>query len=144
MQKFPHFYTVKAAAETQGAVAMETEEGATLQCFPPSQFGGEPGRQSPESLLAEAVASCFILTFRAVASASGLAWSSLQCQAIGKLDKVDGRLAFTEFALSANLKIAAEADQELARKLLAKAEGGCLVSASLACPVLLNEMAVTW
>ena len=65
-------------------------------------------------------------------------------QAVGKLDRVNGRLAFAEFTLSAHLKIAAEGDQDLARKLLEKAEGGCLVSASLACPVKLTEKDVSW
>lgn len=138
MQELPHFYAVTATSEQTGGVSVETEEGASLQCFAPSHFGGEKGTQSPEYLLSEAVASCFILSFRAIAKASKLAWLNLNCNAVGKLEKVDKKLAFTEFKLSAKLQIPEGANEELAYKLLKKSEETCLITNSLSCEVSLD------
>ena len=138
MQDLPHQYTVTASATPGTPVSLATEEGAELHCSPPSRFGGQAGVQSPEYLLAEALAGCFILSFSVVARASKLDWRDIRCRAVGTLDKVEGKLAFAEFSLDATLEIDVEADRELARKLLDKAERTCLISASLRCPVRLR------
>jgi len=138
MTEFPHGYLVRARAEAVGPVQLETEEGLRVDCFAPRQFGGEAGEQSPEYLLTEAVAGCFVLTFRAIAQASRLAWQSLSCTAVGQLDKVDGKLKFTGFSVDARLQISDIAIEQRARALLAKAEQNCLITASLNCPVVLE------
>ena len=45
----------------------------------PPQFGGPPGRWSPETLLVAAVADCYILSFRAIAKATKLPWDAIEC-----------------------------------------------------------------
>ena len=45
-----------------------------LETAPPPEFDGPGGLWSPENLLCAAVADCFILTFRAIASFSRLSW----------------------------------------------------------------------
>ena len=110
-----------------------------MECFPPSHFGGEKGTQSPEYLLSEAVASCYILSFRAVSAASKLPWVNLRCEATGKLDKIERKLVFTEYKLSVRLQVETGVNQKLAQSLLKKAEQTCLVSNSLSCPVLLES-----
>ena len=76
MQKLPHTYTASAQGGGEGGLRVETEEGFQFECFPPSHFGGPEGVQSPEYLLSEAMASCLVLTFRAIAKASGLDWET--------------------------------------------------------------------
>ena len=143
MQELPHFYTVNASSEPAGAVAVTTEEGAALTCFPPSHFGGEKGTQSPEYLLSEAVASCFILSFRAIAKASKLEWTGLTCDATGTLDKKDRNLVFTEFTVTARLQVPGGVSEEKALRLLEKAEQSCLITNSLCCPVSLRASVET-
>ncbi|MCK9503338.1 MAG: OsmC family protein [Porticoccaceae bacterium] len=138
METLPHNYRVTAKAGLQGAVALLTEEGAELACAAPVTFGGEPGGQSPEYLIAEAVAGCFILTFRAIAAASKLSWQSLDCEVVGTLDKVERKLRFSGFTVAAVLTITVPDDKEKALSLLTKAEQNCLISNSLSCPVHLQ------
>jgi len=82
-------------------------------------------------LLCAAVADCFVLSFRAVARASKLEWTSLDASVEAKLDRVDGRTFFTEFVVHATLRVPTGTDQDRATRLMEKAEHVCLVSNSL-------------
>jgi organic hydroperoxide reductase OsmC/OhrA len=97
----------------------------------PPEFGGPPGYWSPETLLAAAVADCFILSFRAVARASKLEWKSVSAEVDAVLDRVEGVAHFTRFTTRARLVIPAGGDADRARVLMEKAEKICLVSNSL-------------
>ncbi|MGH9775638.1 MAG: OsmC family protein [Candidatus Acidiferrales bacterium] len=101
----------------------------------PPEFKGESGRWTPEHFLVAAVASCFVVTFHAIAEMSKLDFLSLQLAVEGKLGKPEGKLRFTEIVLSPVLTIYTEHDRERAARLLEKAEQGCLIARSLACPV---------
>jgi organic hydroperoxide reductase OsmC/OhrA len=103
----------------------------TLQTAPPAEFDGPGDRWSPETLLCAAVADCFVLSFRAVARASKLDWTGLECKVEAKLDRVDGRTFFTELTVHASLNVPAGTDPARATKLLEKAEHVCLITNSL-------------
>ena len=89
-------------------------------------------------MLVGAVADCFILTFRAIASASKLSWLSLDCDVTGTLDRVDRVMQFTHFDLTAHLVVPAGVNAEAARHALEKAERNCLISSSLKAAVALD------
>lgn len=138
MQALPHHYRVDTSARPEGLLDNKSDEGASLNCAAPLPFGGPGGEWSPEHLLTAAVSSCFILTFRAIASASKLAWQELSCQVEGTLDKVERKMQFTGFTINASLLLDDEADRERAITALQKAEANCLVSNSLNCPIHLH------
>jgi organic hydroperoxide reductase OsmC/OhrA len=138
MEQLPHIYNVTARSAVSGMIQCGTDEGARLESGPPVQFGGEPGYWSPEHLLTLSVASCFILTFRAVAAASKLSWLDIDCDVAGTLDKADRKMLFTGFTLRVSLEIAAGADIDKALGALEKAEQNCLVTNSLNCPIKLE------
>lgn len=131
MQQLPHHYSVSAAAEAEGEVTLESGGLPSLRTAPPPQFGGPGDRWSPETLLMAAVAGCFILTFRAIAAASKLPWSSLKCEVEGTLDRVERVMQFTEILVRASLRVPADTDQARAQRLMERAEQTCLVTQSL-------------
>ena len=131
MHPFPHLYSVQAAATPVGAVTLSAVGLTPLPSNGPKEFDGPGDLWSPETLLTAALADCFVLSFRAVATASKFEWLSLQCGATGTLDRIERISQFTEFTLHAKLTVAAGADLERARKLLEKSEQVCLISASL-------------
>lgn len=134
MQQLPHHYHVHARAAETGTVSLAAHGVPTLETAPPAEFGGPGDRWSPETLLVGAVADCFILTFRAVARASGIEWRSLECEVEGVLDRVERRTSFTEFRVKARLAVPEGVDLEKAQRALEKAEQGCLVTNSLRAP----------
>jgi organic hydroperoxide reductase OsmC/OhrA len=131
MQDYPHIYKAGAGGGPGGEVTVTSPRLSAFPSTSPPEFGGPEGNWSPETLLIASVADCFVLTFRAVARASRFDWHELQCEAEGKLQKVERQLRFTDFYLRARLKVPAGARIELAEKLLQKAEAGCLITNSL-------------
>jgi len=135
MQAFPHHYTVAANGSGTGDVELKAGGLPTLRSAPPIQFDGPGDRWSPETLLVAAVGDCVILTFRAVARASGFAWTSLECDVTGTLDRIERTTRFVAFEVRARLRVPAGTDPDRARHLLEKAERGCLISNSLNGPI---------
>ena len=132
MEPYPHHYRVEATVEADGPVTITAHGLPPLVSAPPVPFGGPGDRWSPEELLVAAVADCFLLTFRAIARASRLTWRRLACRAEGVLDRAGGVTRFTQIHLHARLVVPSGEDLDRARRLLEKAERGCLVSRSLA------------
>ena len=131
MQTLPHRYAVTASGVFEGDVDLATPRVTHLRSASPAEFDGPGNRWSPETLLVGAVGDCFILTFRAVARASKLPWTSLHCDVTGTLDRIERVTQFTRFDIHARLEVPVGIDPDLARRLLDKAEHGCLVSRSL-------------
>jgi len=138
MQALPHRYHVKGSGRVTGDVELTSERLTVLHSSSPAEFGGPGDRWSPETLLVGAVADCFILTFRAIAKASGLSWISLDCDVTGTLDRVDRVTQFTRFDMTARLGIPSGQDTDRARHALEKAERNCLISSSLKASIALD------
>ena len=103
----------------------------TVQVAAPREFGGPGDRWSPETLLVGAIGDCLILTFRGVAAASRLPWTSLRCRVTGTLDRIDRATQFTDFDIEACLELPSGVDVGRARLLLEKAEQNCLIARSV-------------
>ena len=131
MHPYPHVYTATASGGPEGSVAVGSQGLPAIASAPPPEFDGPGGVWSPETLLCASVADCFVLSFRALARASGLGWSELACRVEGVLERVDGVAQFARFNTFASLTVATESDVSKARRLLAKAEHVCLISNSL-------------
>lgn len=131
MQDFPHHYAVTAAGTPDGDVHLSAMALPSLRSAPPLEFDGPGTRWSPETLLVGVVGDCLILTFRAMARASKLAWISLECQVRGTLDRSAQTTLFTGFDVHALLTVPPTSDPERARRVLEKAERGCLITNSL-------------
>jgi peroxiredoxin-like protein len=133
MQQLPHTYSVTAAGAAAGDIALSSGGLPQIVTAPPPQFGGPGTRWSPEDLLISALASCFILTFRALARTSRLEWTHLKCDVEGTLDRIDGAMQFTHVVTRASLTVPGEADTLLCERVMQRADRNCLISNSLRC-----------
>ncbi len=131
MQKLPHHYAVTATAAETGEVGLASAGLPAMASWPPAEFDGPGDQWSPETLLTASLASCYILTFRAVARASHVSWRAVECGVTGTLDRVDGATRFTHFQLAVTLTIPAGSDESAARRAAERVDKNCLVSASL-------------
>ncbi len=131
MQDLPHHYVVSASATAEQSVTLSSRGLDDLSTAGPAEFGGPGDLWSPETLLVGAVADCFVLSFRAIARAAKLEWISLDCEAVGMLDKVERVTQFTRFDVTAELSIPAGTDESKAHRLLEKAEKHCLITNSM-------------
>ncbi len=131
MQKLPHVYKATAKTEVTSHLELSVDNLPSLEVAPPIGFNGPGDIWSPEDLLMASIASCTILSFKAIARASKLDWSSLECVSEGVLDRVENKTQFTKITTKAILTIPADGNKEKAIKLLHKAEETCLISNSL-------------
>jgi len=138
MQGFPHHYLVNASGGTEGNVVVSGEGLPDLDTQGPPQFGGPEGIWSPETMLVGAVANCFILSFRAIARASKFAWTALQVDVDGILDRPERATYFTGFNIHAVLDVPEDVNVQMAERLLEKAEKICLITASLKSEIALT------
>ena len=122
MQDFPHHYHVAATANAEGNVELTSPGLVSLESAAPAEFGGPGDQWSPETLLAAAVADCYILSFRAVARASKFDWISLECKVDAVLDKVEKVTQFTEIHEEVVLEVPEGTDERKAMRLLERAE----------------------
>lgn len=131
MQALPHQYQVKATGKPDQNLDVSVANIPDLVVAPPAQFGGPGNEWSPEDLFMASIASCFILSFKAIARASKFSWVSITCDSEGVLDRLDGKTQFTKVITKATLVITATESVETAERLLHKAEQSCLVVNSL-------------
>jgi peroxiredoxin-like protein len=131
MQNFPHQCSASAVSSVEGYVDLTSAGLVGLESAAPAEFGGPGDRWSPETLLVAAVADCFILTFKAIASASSFDWVSLRCDVEGVLDRVNKVTRFTKFKLRVELEAPQGTNEEKANHLLEKSELSCLITNSL-------------
>ena len=131
MQALPHHYNVQAHSTPDTQVITSSQGIPELVTAGPAEFGGPGDQWSPETLMISAVASCFLLSFKAVAGASDFSWKHIQCESTGKFEKVGRIMKFTEITTKVRLLISDQAAKDKALKLLNKAEAICLVTNSL-------------
>ena len=108
---------------------------------PPEFKGTHPDVWSPEDLLVGAAASCFTVTFLAVAERRGIPVHDLGVDAVGRMGLgEDGRFGFLGVDLTAH--VVTDAGQEEAAVEAARhAEQGCFVSQALSIEVRLETLA---
>ena len=138
MKPLPHTYDVRLTGGPLGYATLSVPGVPDLATAPPLDFDGPGDAWSPEHLLLASVEACFLFTFRVVAQASRIEFTSLDVSAEGTVDRRDGGMRFTEIVLRPQLRLPAGTDQSRALRAMEKSEKACLVTASLAVPVRLE------
>jgi uncharacterized OsmC-like protein len=138
MQDLPHLYRVSTSGGPEGDLLILAEDVEAMLAAPPPEFGGPRDRWSPETLLVASVSSCFVLSFRAIARASRLPWTSLEVHTEGKLERVDGGMRFTKFEVNAILHVPPDTHEHKAHRIMEKAEETCLITNSMTAETRLN------
>lgn len=105
---------------------------------PPEFPKGISGIWSPEHLFVAAINSCFMTTFLAIAENSKLEFQKFECNAIGTLEKLDGKFLMTEVTLFPKLTVYNDNDCEKGIKVMEKSEKACLLSNSVTSKIILQ------
>lgn len=111
-----------------------------VQVATPPEFKGHEGIWSPEDLFVASANICLMTTFLAVAERAGLAFSSYESTAEGRLELVEGKFQFTAITLRPSITLRSGEDAGKARGLIEKAEANCLISNSMKATVTLEPV----
>jgi organic hydroperoxide reductase OsmC/OhrA len=128
-------FPVSVSGES-GQLARVTAPGLEeIEVAVPPEFRGPGGRWSPEHLLVASAASCFAVTFAAVAERRRIPLHSLTVSATGHVGhRDDGRVGF--IALELTPRIRTEPEFVAAAKRTARAtDTACLITGALDVPV---------
>lgn len=113
--------------EGDGNVTLST---GTVEYGVPSQFGGVPGKNSPEELLLAALSSCFSMTLGFIVEKRKVPVQDLEMHAEGIVNRIRGTLVLTSITLKPLLTIAD--DNEKIRQdidaAIERAKQACLIT----------------
>jgi len=115
----------------------------TIHFSSPPEFKGDAGFWTPEHFLLAAVASCFVVTFYALAERPKIEFGKLELSVEGKLSTFEGRLSFIQIVLQPTVTVFQTENRERAYGLLERTEHGCLIARTLNCPVLMEPLVQT-
>ncbi len=122
----------------KGILTSEVLDSQIQVVTPPEFPKGVAGQWSPEHLFVASVNSCFMTTFLAIADNSKLEFSRFECNAVGTLDRVEGKFQITQIELLPILAIFDHALKEKAMRVLEMSEKACLISNSILSKVILE------
>ena len=103
---FPHHYDAMLTWNGHGPAAIGSEGRPTIAGGAPPEFGGEPGRWSPEHLLLASLNLCLQATFESLARRKGLEVAAYRSHAVATLAPVPEGLGFTYIALEVEIEAA--------------------------------------
>jgi peroxiredoxin-like protein len=115
-------------------------EKPDVQVATPPEFKGHGGIWSPEDLFVASANVCLMTTFLAVAERAGLAFSSYESTAEGRLELVEGKFQFTAITIRSYITLKSGDDADKAKELIEKAERNCLISNSMKTNVILEPV----
>lgn len=112
--------------------------GQTLNVSASTEYKGDGACADPEQLLINAVASCHMLTFLAIAEFQGYRVAEYRDNAVGYLEKNDaGKMAVTRIVLSPAVTFAGDKrpDEAALAKIHAGAHKNCFIANSVTADV---------
>ena len=126
-----HKYQVKLnwLAGRKGILESSVLNSRIEVATPPEFPNGIPGIWSPEHLFIGAVNSCFMTSFLAIAENSNLSFVQFECNAVGILDKIDGRYMVSQITLYPVVTLSNE--NAKAMRVIEMSEKSCLISNSI-------------
>jgi len=139
-----HHYQVKVnwLQDRKGIVSSNVLPQQIEVATPPEFTKGMPGIWSPEHFLVAAANSCLMTTFLAIAENSKLDFISFESNAIGILDKQEGKYMIVEIILHPIVLVSHQDLVEKALRLIEKSEAACLISNSLKSKIVLQPKVI--
>jgi len=137
-----HTYEVNLLWETatQGAISSPVIPSQIEVATPPEFPNGIKEKWTPEHLFVAAVNSCLMSTFLMIAGNSAFEFISFECNAVGTIDKLDGKFAVTEIILRPKLVIPSTQNEGRAKRILEMSEKACAISNSIKTMITLEPV----
>ncbi|MEX0997370.1 MAG: OsmC family protein [Flavobacteriaceae bacterium] len=129
-------------SERKGTLSSPVLPSKIEVATPPDFPKGMPGIWSPEHLFVAAVNSCVMTTFLAIAENSKVEFISFECNAIGKVEQVEGKYMVTQIILKPTLVVPSTANEERMHRILEKSEKACLISNSIKSEILFQPSVI--
>lgn len=139
-----HYYEVNLLwkSATEGTLSSPVIESQIEVVTPPEFPKGIKEKWTPEHLFIAAVNSCLMSTFLLVADNSKFQFISFENNAVGKIEKVDGKFSVTEIVLKPTLIIPSTQNEAKAKKVLEMSEKACAIANSIKTKIILEPIII--
>ena len=131
-----HRFPVTASWKEGRLTGLTAADKPDLEAATPPEFkGGIDGVWSPEELLVGSLASCFVVTFVAIAERIPVTFDTLRVDGVGHVERrTDGRVGFVSIELNVHAEVPAKDvhEVEIASR---RAKELCIVSLALDVPL---------
>ncbi|MEO6302593.1 MAG: OsmC family protein [Bacteroidia bacterium] len=107
---------------------------------PPEFPNGVKDIWTPEHLFVASVNACLMATFLAIVENSKMKFISYQSNAIGKVDKIDGKYTVTEISICPKLVIPSSQPEDRIRRVFEMSEKACVISNSIKTKIILDPI----
>ena len=137
-----HYYEVNLLwnSGTQGTLSSPIIPNKIDVATPPEFPKGVKEKWTPEHLFVAAVNSCLMSTFLLVADNSKFDFVSFESNAVGKIEKVDGKFSVTEIILKPKLVIPSTQNEARAIRVLEMSEKACAIANSIKTKITLEAV----
>jgi organic hydroperoxide reductase OsmC/OhrA len=137
-----HYYEVNLLwnSATRGTLSSPVIDDKIEVTSPPLFPIGIKEKWTPEHLFVAAVNSCLMSTFLLVADNSKFKFTSFESNAVGKIEKLDGKLAVTEIVLKPTLTISSARYEAKAKRVLEMSEKACVIANSIKTKITLEPI----
>jgi organic hydroperoxide reductase OsmC/OhrA len=137
-----HFYEVnlKWDSNIRGTLNSPVIPTKIEVATPPEFPHGQKEKWTPEHLFVAAVNSCLMSTFLLIAENSKFKFISFDSNAVGKIEKVDGKLVVTEIVLKPTLVISPKQNGAKAKRVLEMSEKACVIANSVNTEIFLDSI----
>jgi organic hydroperoxide reductase OsmC/OhrA len=129
--------------DTKGTLSSPALPNKIEVATPPDFPKGMAGIWSPEHLFVASVNACLMATFLAIADNSKIEFISFQSDAIGKVEKIDGKYSVTEIVIEPKLVIPSTGNEEKVRRIFEMSEKACAISNSIKSKISLLPVITT-
>ncbi len=126
--------------DTKGTLSSPVLPPKIEVATPPDFPKGMAGIWSPEHLFVAAVNACLMATFLAITDNSKIEFISYESNALGKVEKVDGKFIVTEITIIPKLMIPSSQNEERIKRVFEMSEKACAVSNSIKSKINLNPI----
>lgn len=117
--------------ETKGTLSSPILPSKIEVATPPEFPKGIEGIWSPEHLFVASINACLMATFIAITDNSKIEFISYQSNAVGTVEKVDGKYIVTEIIIKPILVIPSTGNVEKMKCLFEMSEKACAISNSI-------------
>jgi len=129
--------------DTKGTLSSPVLPNNIEVATPPDFPKGMEGIWSPEHLFVASINACLMATFLAITDNSKLEFISFQSNAIGKVEKVDGKYTVTEITIKPILVIPSSESEEKMKRIFEMSEKACAISNSIKSKIILLPVITT-
>lgn len=139
-----HYYEVNLLwdSATQGTLSSPIIASKIKVETPPKFTNGIKEKWTVEHLFVASVNSCLMSTFLLVAENSKFQFISFESNAIGKIEKVNGKFSITEVVLKPTLIIPSSQNETKAKRVIEMSEKACAISNSIKTKMKLDAIII--